>query len=257
MVHRLSFFLIWGAVVWAVEAARPAYILSDPEAKVIVKVTDAADQKKYGGQLVASMNTTRAAQAINATGKMRIRDERGKPKDVGVVFRTAKLENTLVSMYSTVHETLTITVSPGLPTLYKLQPVKGEAVLLKGAQAMKAFSGSDFWLADLGLEFLHWPTQAVRERRLRRGELCSVLVSQPAKVVPGGYSKIISWVDEDSLGIVRAEAFDAKGKLLKVFTPNDFQKINGQWTLKEMEMRNEQTFTRTLIQFDFKKEKKN
>ena len=106
MVHRLSFFLIWVAVVWAVEAARPAYILSDPKAKVIVKVTDAVDQKKYGGQLVASMNTTRAAQAINATGKMRIRDERGKPKDVGVVFRSAKLENTLVSVYSTVHETL-------------------------------------------------------------------------------------------------------------------------------------------------------
>ena len=92
---------------------------------------------------------------------------------------------------------------------------------------------------------------------MRRGELCSVLVSQPAKVVPGGYSKIISWVDEDSLGIVRAEAFDAKGKLLKIFTPNDFQKVNGQWTLKEMEMRNEQTYTRTLIQFNFKKEKKN
>ena len=92
--------------------------------------------------------------------------------------------------------------------------------------------------------------QKVVERELKRGELCSVLVSRPRMVTQGGYSKVISWVDEDSMGIVRAELYDSKSKLLKIFEPKSFKKINGQWHLKEMEMRNEQTNTRTSILFD-------
>ena len=107
-------------------------------------------------------------------------------------------------------------------------------------------------MIDLGLEMLRWPHQSVIERKLRRGELCSVLVSRPAKGVEGGYSKAVSWVDEDSMGIVRAELFDGEGKLLKIFEPKSFKKIEGQWHLKEMEMRNEQANTRTSIVFDLK-----
>ena len=66
------------------------------------------------------------------------------------------------------------------------------------------------------------------------------------------YSKVVSWVDEDSMGIVRAELFDAQGKLLKIFEPKAFKKIDGQWHLKEMEMRNEQTGSRTAIVFELK-----
>ena len=119
-------------------------------------------------------------------------------------------------------------------------------------QAMQSFAGADFCMADLGLEMLRWPNQNVIERKLRRGELCSVLVSRPAKVTEGGYSKVVSWVDEDSMGIVRAELFDAQGKLLKIFEPKAFKKIDGQWHLKEMEMRNDQTGSRTAIVFELK-----
>ena len=58
------------------------------------------------------------------------------------------------------------------------------------------------------------------------------------------------------MGIVRAEIFDEQGKLLKVFEPKKFSKINGQWHLKEMEMRNEQTQSRTTIAFDLESAKK-
>jgi hypothetical protein len=55
------------------------------------------------------------------------------------------------------------------------------------------------------------------------------------------------------MGIVHADVFDAKGKLLKEFAPKTFKKINGQWQLEEMEMRNEQADSRTSIIFDLKK----
>ena len=52
------------------------------------------------------------------------------------------------------------------------------------------------------------------------------------------------------MGIVRAELYDSKDKLLKIFEPKSFKKINGQWYLKEMEMRNEQSNSRTSIIFE-------
>jgi hypothetical protein len=76
------------------------------------------------------------------------------------------------------------------------------------------------------------------------------LVSRPPEAIKGGYSKVVSWVDEDSMGIIRAELFDGEGKLLKIFEPKSFKKIDGQWHVKEMEMRNEQANTRTSIIFD-------
>ena len=67
-----------------------------------------------------------------------------------------------------------------------------------------------------------------------------------------GYSRVDSWVDEETYGIVHAEAFDPKGKLLKVFDPRSFKKVNGQWELQGMEIRNVQTGSRTRIEFDLK-----
>ena len=38
--------------------------------------------------------------------------------------------------------------------------------------------------------------------------------------------------------------------MLKEYQPKSFKKVNGQWQLKEMEIRNEQTDTRTSLVFD-------
>jgi hypothetical protein len=37
--------------------------------------------------------------------------------------------------------------------------------------------------------------------------------------------------------------------LLKVFDPKSFKKVNGQWELQDMEIRNVQTKSRTRIEF--------
>jgi len=55
------------------------------------------------------------------------------------------------------------------------------------------------------------------------------------------------------MGIIRAELFDGEGRLLKIFEPKSFKKVDGQWHVKEMEMRNEQANTRTSINFDLEK----
>ena len=95
---------------------------------------------------------------------------------------------------------------------------------------------------------------------MRRGRACKVLestnpdLSSTNPFPPIGYSRVVSWIDNESGGIVQAEAYDLNNKLLKEFAPKSFKKVNGQWELQEMEIRNVQAGSRTRLEFDLKKE---
>jgi hypothetical protein len=117
------------------------------------------------------------------------------------------------------------------------------------------FAGSDFWLCDLGLEFFHWPAQKVlpKTTNLKRGREYTLLESTNPNPATNGYSRVRTWIDKESGGILEAEAYDMNGKLLKDFAPKSFKKVNGQWELQEMEIRNVQTGSRTRLEFDLKK----
>jgi hypothetical protein len=138
-------------------------------------------------------------------------------------------------------------------------PAKGQAFSIIGtdlslSKTMEPFVGSDFWVCDLGLEFFHWPAQKVLKKEFRRQCACTVLESTNPNPSANGYSRVVSWIDEKTLGIVEAYAYDANGKLLKDFYPKDFKKVGGQWQVGMMEMDNVQTGSRSRIEFDLDKE---
>ena len=116
---------------------------------------------------------------------------------------------------------------------------------------MIPFAGSDFWIADLGLEFFHWPEQKIlpNPTPLKRSRSYTLLESINPNPSTNGYSRVLSWIDKESGGILEADAFDTKGKLLKVFEPDSFKKVDGQWELQEVEIRNVQTGSRTRLGF--------
>ncbi|HEV2695203.1 MAG TPA: outer membrane lipoprotein-sorting protein [Verrucomicrobiae bacterium] len=116
----------------------------------------------------------------------------------------------------------------------------------------RAFAGSDFSAGDLGLEFVHWPQQKVLKREVHSSRGCTVLESTNPSPSPDSYSRVMSWIDTETLGIVEAYAYDAKGKQLKDFYPKDFTKINGQWQVQTFVMENVQTGSRSRIEFDLK-----
>ena len=118
----------------------------------------------------------------------------------------------------------------------------------------EAFANSDFCSCDLGLGFLHWPAQKIlpKSTNLKRGREYTLLESTNPNPPTNGYSRVLSWIDKESGGILAAEAYDFNGKLLKEFEPKSFKKINGQWELQEMEIRNVQTGSRTRLEFDLK-----
>lgn len=122
---------------------------------------------------------------------------------------------------------------------------------LSPGEAMRPFAGTDFWIADLGLVFLHWPNPRLLKKEMRSSQFCLVVEMGNPAPAPGAYARVVCWFDHDSGGIVRAEAYDAAGKLLKEFTPRDFKKVDGRWEVKEMRIRNPQTGSQTTIEFEF------
>jgi hypothetical protein len=117
------------------------------------------------------------------------------------------------------------------------------------------FAGSDFWLGDLSLEFFHWPVQKMlpNPTNLKLGRSYKLLESTNPNPPTNGYSRVLSWVDRESGGLLQAEAYDAKGKRLKIFEPKSFKKVNGQLQVEEIRMRNDQTESSTRLEFDLKK----
>jgi len=125
----------------------------------------------------------------------------------------------------------------------------------KGNESMKSFAGSDFWIADFGFEFLSWPNQRKVKEEMQRSQWCIVLESRNPKPAKGGYSRVQAWFDKDTNGLVKANAYDDQGKWLKIFRPTSFKKINGQYHLKEMEIRNVQRRTLTKIVYNLQVKK--
>jgi hypothetical protein len=132
----------------------------------------------------------------------------------------------------------------------------------EGQQVIKLlpFAG-DFGCADLGLDFFHWPQQKIlpKPTNLVRGREYTLLEStNPNLLTNTGalycYSRVLTWIDKENGGPLQAEAYDANGRLLKEFAPKSFKKVNGQWELQEMEIRNVQTGSRTRLEFDLNKQ---
>jgi hypothetical protein len=117
-------------------------------------------------------------------------------------------------------------------------------------QLYAAFAGTDFWIMDLGLAFLHWPDQRWIGRESRRTRTCDMLESLNPAPAPGAYRRVVTWVDEETGGIVRAEAYDARNRLLKEFSPGSFVRVGSRYELRDMEIRNEQTDSRTTLLFE-------
>lgn len=244
MIARL--LLLFGALLLlgAAEAPPPHALLSPAEAV------------KQGRALVAEILSQRPAQSVTNTGILRTRDARGRRTQVPLKFEIVAGETNWWSRYEagaftdgTGAAELRVVHAPCQPNEYCLTR-NAEPQKLAGSETMIPFAASDFWVADLGLEFFHWPEQRVLKKEIRRGQSCNVLESVNPHPAPGAYAKVRSWIDIDTGGIVYAEAYNDQGKVLKEFAPKSIKKVRGEWQLQEMEMENRQTGSRTWIEFN-------
>jgi hypothetical protein len=209
---------------------------------------------KEGKALVDEMLTTKP-DASSTSGIMSIRASK-KFTQVPIKFQTVVTPTNWVSVYeakmSNRVERISILHNAAQPSVY-FSGDTGNSAPLNQEGILKPFADSDFSIADLGLEFLHWPDQRLLQKEMKRSRSCRVLESINPHPVAGGYARVKSWVDAESHGILYAEAYDASGKELKEFLPKDFDKVDGQWQLHEMQISTVPSGSRTTVKFDLGK----
>jgi len=213
---------------------------------------DSSDAEIQGRALAQQLLTQHPTENYTNTGVMHIRDGNGKNTDVPlrceIQVAATNWSMTYIAALNT-GESLVIVHTDAQPNQYHFHAQNGKLAALTGNETMFPLAGSDFWIADLGQEFLHWPQQKILKKEIKRSQGCTVLESTNPQPT-GGYSRVVSWIDSENGGIVQAFAYDASGQKLKEFYPKEVKKVHGQWQVGMMEMDNDQTDSRTRLEFN-------
>lgn len=211
--------------------------------------------KRAGRELAAELRSLHPVEGATNLATLRLR-HRGTTRALPLRVAVAVEGEHWTTRYHTEDTnasplTLIVTMTPGGSNRYEWER-DGQRTPLKPEELFAPFAGADFWPADLGMEFLHWPTQRLLRKELRRGQSCNKLESVAPPEHTNGYVRVVSWFDIDTGGPVLCEAYDARGKMVKEFKPNAFSKVGGRWQVEELEMRDLRTGSRSWIRFDLK-----
>lgn len=208
---------------------------------------------KEGQELAAKLRSAVPEESSEFSGVLEITGKDGRQQFIPITSRIIVTSTNWQVVYQsaptngTPAETLTILRSPGQTNRYTLAI---GAKPTTAAPLTHPFAGSDFWLLDLGLEFFHWPQQRALRAEMIRSRSSRVLESVAPRPTPDSYARVLSWIDNETGGVLQAEAYDQQGKLLKKFAIGPIQKVEGQWRLREMRIRNARTGQRTELKFD-------
>ena len=230
----------------AVVALLALFLVVEP---VAASTNDSAQVE--GRALAQQLLALKPESSFTNIGKLVIRGPKKQRREVSYQCRVLVTATNWTSYYSASHGTnelprFSVEHRDGAANRY----FDDRTNLLSTSQIAASFAGSDFAMADLGLEFFHWPDQRVARWEMKRSFGCKVLESRNPEPVASGYSRVVSWIHTETGGLIQAEAYDARGKLLKEFRPTETEKVNGRHELKEMEIENVQAGTRTTLVFD-------
>ncbi len=97
------------------------------------------------------------------------------------------------------------------------------------------FMGTDFSYEDMGeSEYDEKYSAKIIEEKEKE----YVMECIPKEGSDVGYSKLKIWIDSERWLMDKVEFYGKKGKLLKILTNTEAEKIQGYWTHKKMEMHN-------------------
>jgi hypothetical protein len=218
--------------------------------------------------LVQQLLSQRPAKELFLEGTFKIRHSDGRRSEVPVKYAIRLAEDHWESVYQTLPtallgpEQLVVVHRSDQPNGYDFTQIsldgsRTNRLTLAGSAANVSFAASDFWLTDLGMEFLHWPEQRlVRDAKItmRLGRPCRVLESINPAPAEATYRRVVSWIDSELGNLIYAEAYDLQNKRFKVFSLKGFKKVNGHWQVKDLELRNDKADSRTRLEFNFEAE---
>lgn len=213
-----------------------------------------------GRALSMAVRAQRPAGPTFSRGTLKLRTGDGRRISVPVEVRVELGSNTWSTVYRANfadgrRETLTVVNPDDAPPHFILHRAAGDGNVTevrpqRPDEMFAPFAGTDFWFVDLGMVFLHWPEQRWLGRETRRTRTCNMLESVNPDPVAGTYRRVVTWIDEQTGGIVRAEAYDLQNRVLKEFSPGSFARVGSRYELRDMEIGNRPADSRTTLVFE-------
>lgn len=224
-----------------------------------------------GRKLAAELLTIRPLGTTNTHGLLKILGRNPKTAPVPMDGQVVVTETNWTVTYVTaptgtnLAEKFTVIFSPDGSNQYFYAradaPGKppGEPKPISAEEADIPIGGSDFWLSDLGLEFLHWPDQNRLKGDISNSRGRYVLVSTNPHPAPGHYSQVKTWIDKEADQPTEAVAYEfgSTNKVMKRFALDTVTKdSSGHYQVKEMIMHQGKDFwTRLEMDVDDGKKK--
>ena len=122
----------------------------------------------------------------------------------------------------------------------------GQPIQVEAEQALEPIHGTDLTLFDLQMPFLHW-TDFVYEgiANVRGRPAHAFLLYPPAGFPATGPAAVRVFLDTQFGAMTQAEWVGSDGRALKTVTVLDLKKIDEQWVVKSIDLRNHRTRDKT------------
>ena len=220
------------------------------------------DTKGEGKALVDDLLRRGPAENTEIRGLLKIRAPRQPLYEIPVKMTTTVTKDGWIDTYESepvlFHpaEILIIKHKFGAPNEYlyakgtgKNQPPEPQKISTNNI--WQPFAGSDFYLADLGLQFFHWDDHKIVKKEMRKSRSCRVVESMNPNPAISEYSRVLSWLDFETGNLILAEGYDLENRLLKEFSVRKVSRQKDRVEVKEIEIRNDRTDSRTRLEFNY------
>jgi outer membrane lipoprotein-sorting protein len=145
---------------------------------------------------------------------------------------------------------LTFTHKAGTDDQWLYLPALKRVKRISAADKSGPFMGSEFAYEDLASQEVEKYTYEFKGEESLEGDACFVVERIPVDK-KSGYSRQVTWFDQDHYRLRRVDYYDRKGDLLKTLTLSGYQQyLQRYWRPNEMLMTNHQTARSTLLKFD-------
>ena len=212
-------------------------------------------QRAFATSKVVDSTSDSTFRLINSNGQERVRETKGATQLIPGTTDNQRLVTFESPADVRGTKTLLVEHSRGDDDLWIYLPAMKKVRRLVASNKKDSFVGTDFSYGDvIGHRVEDWSHKILREEKVD-GKNCTVLESTPVRPEVGensGYSKRVSWIDQESFVALKGESYDLNGQIFKKFAARSVQKVdakNNKWQPMVLESENVQTGHKTVLEF--------
>jgi len=195
-----------------------------------VSLHAAADPTPTAEHVLGLVRRSYALQDHKMTGRLRD-DDSGREEPLELTLSSSVMRFLFKNAPPEIIH-LDLTTSPA--TLWQVKAGGSSKVAVKNSA--DSVRGMDFNYEDLSLRFTYWKNVKMMDANatltLARVKCWHIRVTAPD--TSGPYYTVDLWVEKESGGVAKMEAYNAASKMVKRFQVTKIQKVDGATVLKEM-----------------------